>query len=853
MWISARLAAASASGSAGAPPFALADAAVPVLRRRRPPRVPRLVFFFGAGVSAPSSAACSASASGSTVGICVGLCAVVGLGLRGNRRLGLRLRDGLRRGALRPRRPRRLLGLALRGDRSLDGGLAEHRGVRRAVEHAVDARVHRLADELRGAAPRRRRAVELRDRSVRVVEPDLDELQLELGALLDRRLRGELLERPSSSTAKWSEWSPSFSSRKKRRFVEASICSRREAPGPIRMLPARAETSMRNAFVRGFAAAERAQLALEVDRRGRLGHDDPIAGAGRALLRQDLARSVGDVLPRHLDEAERRDLDDVRLRSVALELVLQRVLDRLPVGRVRHVDEVDDDDPADVAQAQLADDLLDRLEVVLRDRVLEPRAGALRARADEAPGVHVDHGERLGVVEDQVAAGRKVDAAVERRLDLRVDAERLEQRRLLLVADHLLHHVRRGLLQVADDALVRRVVVDQRALEVAGEEVARDAERQLRLLVDERRRLRRLRLVLDRLPELLEEDEVALDVLGGRALRGRADDHAAFLHLERLDDLLQARPLVVVEPARDAEPFAERDVDDEAAGQRDLGREPRALRLHRVLDRLDEHLLAALDQVLDLAAVALALELGHDDLVDVEEAVLLEPDLDERGLHAGQHVVDRAEVDVPGDRSALRTLEVDLGDAVVLEDRDALLADVGRDEQLALRGRQRRPLLRRTAARLVRSPLTALRANLFLLLLRPLGLLLALGLRRSGFRRGARGARRRGLLAALAATRAAAALRAGGVGCRFPAGCGGGGRYVCRRGWSGCLRCRRLLLRFRRNQGSGKRCLLAVRAAKRRPPQATGARVRLSEAKTRASLHPGYQWPRAGSAVRSWT
>ena len=44
---------------------------------------------------------------------------------------------------------------------------------------------------------------------------------------------------------------------------------------------------------------------------------------------------------------------------------------------------------------------------------------------------------------------------------------------------------------------------------------------------------------------------------------------------------------------------------------------------------------------------------------------------------------------LPGDRAALGPLEVDLGDAVVLEHGDALLADVDRDEQLALRGRER--------------------------------------------------------------------------------------------------------------------------------------------------------------------
>ena len=121
------------------------------------------------------------------------------------------------------------------------------------------------------------------------------------------------------------------------------------------------------------------QPTLDLERGGRLGEDDPVAGAGRALLGQDLARPVGDVLARHLDEPERRDLDDVRLRPVALELVAQRLLDRGAVLRVRHVDEVDDDDPADVAQPQLADDLLDGLEVVLRDRVLEPAGRVLRA------------------------------------------------------------------------------------------------------------------------------------------------------------------------------------------------------------------------------------------------------------------------------------------------------------------------------------------------------------------------------------------------------------------------------------------------------------------------------------------
>ena len=101
------------------------------------------------------------------------------------------------------------------------------------------------------------------------------------------------------------------------------------------------------------------------------------------------------------------------------------------------------------------------------------------------------------------------------------------------------------------DALQRAVVVDERPLEVAREEVARDAERQLGLLEDQRRRLGGLRLRLDRLPELHQELEVEADVVGGCALGGGADDDAALLRSDCLDDVAEAVALALVEAARD--------------------------------------------------------------------------------------------------------------------------------------------------------------------------------------------------------------------------------------------------------------------------------------------------------------
>jgi len=182
-----------------------------------------------------------------------------------------------------------------------------------------------------------------------------------------------------------------------------------------------------------------------------------------------------------------------------------------------------------------------------------------------------------------------------------------------------------------------------------------------------------------------------------------------------------------------------------------------------------------------------ALELRADDLVDVEEAVLLQTDLDERRLHSGKDVVDRAEIDVPRDRAALRPLEIDLGDAVVLEDCDALFADVDGDDQLALRGRQR------CAARSLAPSAAFLAAALLALrhlLLRLLALrLLPLGATRLVFglcfgRLLAGGGR---LLAPAPAPAAATALGLGGIGCT---GRRLGGRFdYVRLAWSlGCGR-----------------------------------------------------------------
>ena len=71
---------------------------------------------------------------------------------------------------------------------------------------------------------------------------------------------------------------------------------------------------------------------------------------------------------------KRRHLGDLVLGAVTAQALDEAAQDQIAVALQHHVDEVDDDDAADIAQAQLPDDLLGRFEVVLGDGLFEVAA-----------------------------------------------------------------------------------------------------------------------------------------------------------------------------------------------------------------------------------------------------------------------------------------------------------------------------------------------------------------------------------------------------------------------------------------------------------------------------------------------
>ena len=171
----------------------------------------------------------------------------------------------------------------------------------------------------------------------------------------------------------------------------------------------------------------------------------------------DSSEPLRHPLAGHLDQPQLGDVEDLGPGLVPGQGGPEHPHDLVAVRLDLHVDEVDDDDPADVAQPELAGDLLGRLQVVAEDRLLEVRP------ADVLAGVHVDDGEGLGALDDERAARRQPDLAVERLEQLLVDVEPLEQRQPLdlgLVELDPVGELGRDGLDVGLHLLVERRVVD---------------------------------------------------------------------------------------------------------------------------------------------------------------------------------------------------------------------------------------------------------------------------------------------------------------------------------------------------------------------------------------------------------
>ncbi len=272
--------------------------------------------------------------------------------------------------------------------------------------------------------------------------------------------------------------------------------------------------------------------------------DVPGAVAARAGHVGAFRQRRAQALARDFQQAELGDLAGLHPRTVLPQAVAQAVFDGALVLRLVHVDEVHDDQAAQIAQTHLARDFLRRLEVGAQRGVLDGAAARGTRRVD------VDRHQRLGVVDHDGAARRQVHRARIRRLDLVFDLEARKQRQIVAVtfdpADVVGHHMRHELMRL----LVHVLRVDQDFTDVAGEVVADGADDERRFLVDQESTGLRAACILDGGPQLDQVVQIPLQFLGAASDAGGAGDQAhAVRMLQLLHGLAQLLSVLALDAA----------------------------------------------------------------------------------------------------------------------------------------------------------------------------------------------------------------------------------------------------------------------------------------------------------------
>ena len=374
-------------------------------------------------------------------------------------------------------------------------------------------------------------------------------------------------------------------------------------------------------------------------------------------------------LARELHETETRDLAHLDASPVEVQRIAQAVFDRTLILAVFHVDEVDHDQTAKIAKAQLAGHFVRRLEVRARGGLLD--VGAARC----ACGVDVNGHQRFGVVDDHGAARGQIHRARVGRLDLVLDLEARKERHVVPVALDALDVVRHHDAHERHGLVCDVVSVDEDFADFGREVIPDRPDDEARFQVNQDGGCVVLCGSVNRCPELHQVGQVPLQFLDVATDASRAGDNA---HTLRDGQLIHRFAKLLAIFAFDATRYAATarivgHQDQVAAGQRDKGRECGAFVATLFLFNLDNEFLPFAQRILDAgrADVHAFLEVGAGDFLERQEAVALFAVVDEAGLKPGFDPGDDAFVDIAFALFASGGLDVEVDELLPVDDGNA--------------------------------------------------------------------------------------------------------------------------------------------------------------------------------------
>ena len=335
-----------------------------------------------------------------------------------------------------------------------------------------------------------------------------------------------------------------------------------------------------------------------------------------------------------------------------------------------HVNKIDNNDAAQVAQAQLTRNALRRLQVGFENCVVKI------ARAHEPARVHIHCRQRFGLVNDEITARFKVNPAPQRFRNIFINIEQVENWPLANVQVQFLHCSRHELGRKNFKFFKLFARVDANGLGALHHHITQYALQQVQVLVQHRSRRQADRSVLDTRPRLAQVGNVfGQRRVGSVFAIGSKNKSPTKVTRQCLQALTQVVALLGWYFLGDTNVVVLRQKNQQTPGNADLGRQPRALGAHRILEHLHQHGLAfkqlffnrqwrshrCRSVSLNMAAVDAAQQIRH-----MQKSRAVQPNINKSRLHARQHAGDLAKVDVANQPALQRAFYLQLLQCAVL-------------------------------------------------------------------------------------------------------------------------------------------------------------------------------------------
>ena len=382
------------------------------------------------------------------------------------------------------------------------------------------------------------------------------------------------------------------------------------------------------------------------ERQGFVVTDGTCTATARADVMARFTQRRAQTLAGHLQQAEAGDVANLDTCTILTYRFTQTVFNRALVANRGHVDKVDNDQAAEVAQTQLTGNLICRFEVGVERRLFNVAAAGC------ASGVDVDGGQRFGAVDNNRAAGRQTHFTLEGGFDLRLNLVVAEQRDFTGVELNFAAEIRtaqRG--DMLASQLQHFRVINQDFANVLAQIVTESANDNVALLVNQEWSRAALCGFLNRFPVFQAEAEIPLQRFGRFANAcGTHDKTHAVRQFEARQRLFQLGTVIAFDTAGDAaRTRVVRHQNEVATGEADKGSQRRAFVAALFFVDLDDHFLAFTQDIFDVRTamrVVVGGEVFASDLFEGEETVTFSAVVNEGSFKARFNAGDFTFVDI---------------------------------------------------------------------------------------------------------------------------------------------------------------------------------------------------------------